>query len=136
MNDTPGYAVYLFPQALEALGDAIKPYLQQGPGGLHVLCREVDTGGALIEMTLDGLGFDGKPVQLELMIPSNMVRMIVSARSDGAFGFGPRIAAMAMAMTSLPPVGPTAAPADAPSAVVPAAADADAAEPVEAPPKP
>ena len=136
MNDTTGYAVYLFPQALEALGDAIKPYLQQGPGGLHVLCREVDTGGALIEMTLDGLGSDGKPVELELMIPSNMVRMIVSARSDGAFGFGPRIAAMAMAMTSLPPLVPTAAPADAPSEVVPAAADADAAEPVEAPPKP
>ena len=136
MNDTAGYAVYLFPQALEALGDAIKPYLQEGPGGSHVLCREVDTGGALIEMTLDGLGSDGKSVQLELMIPSNMVRMIVSARSDGAFGFGPRIAAMAMAMTSLPPVGPTAAPADAPSEVVLAAVDADAAEPVEAPPNP
>ena len=136
MNDTPGYAVYLFPQALEALGDAIKPYLQQGPGGLHVLCREVDTGGALIEMMLDGQDADSKAVQLELMIPSNMVRMIVSARSDGAFGFGPRIAALAMAMTSLPPVGPAAAPADAPSEVVPAAVDADAAEPVEAPPKP
>ena len=133
MNDTTGYAVYLFPQALEALGDAVKPYLQEGPGGLHVLCREVDTGGALIEMTLDGLGSDGKAVQLELMIPSNMVRMIVSARSDGAFGFGPRIAAMAMA-TSLLPVGPTAALADAPSEVVPAAVDG--AEPVEAPPKP
>ena len=133
MNDTTGYAVYLFPQALEALGDAVKPYLQEGPGGLHVLCREVDTGGALIEMTLDGLDADGKPVQLELMIPSNMVRMIVSARSDGAFGFGPRIAAT---MEGLPVVGPTAAPADAPSEVVPAAADADAAEPVEAPPKP
>ena len=136
MNDTTGYAVYLFPQALEALGDAVKPYLQQGPGGLHVLCREVDTGGALIEMTLDGLDADGKPVQLELMIPSNMVRMIVSARSDGAFGFGPRIAALAMAVTSLGPTETPAVPADAPSAVVPAAVDADADEPVEAPPKP
>ena len=135
MNDTTGYAVYLFSQALEALGDAIKPYLQQGPGGLHVLCREVDTGGALIEMTLDGLDGDGKVVQLELMIPSNMVRMIVSARSDGAFGFGPRIAALAMAMTSLLPTETPAVPADADSEIMPAA-ETHEVKPMQTPPKP
>ena len=97
MNDTTGYAVYFFPPALEALGEAIKPYLHDGPGGTHVLCRVIDTGGSLIEMTLDGLTPDGKPVELELMIPNNMVRMIVSARSDGAFGFGPRLTAVAWA---------------------------------------
>ena len=52
MNDSSGYAVFFFPQALEALGEAIKPYLQDGPAGAHVLCHEIDTGGALIEMTL------------------------------------------------------------------------------------
>lgn len=93
MSGTNGYAVFLFPQALEALGDAVKPYLQEGSGGPHVLCREIDTGGALIEMTLDGHTRDGQPVELELMLPASMVRMIVSARSDGAFGFGPRTAA-------------------------------------------
>ena len=45
MNASEGYAVYFFPQALEALGDAIKPYLREGPGGEHVLCHEIDTGG-------------------------------------------------------------------------------------------
>lgn len=92
MNDKNGYAVFFFPQALEALGDAIKPYLQEGAVGAHVVCREVDTGGALVKMTLDGRTTAGESISLELMLPTNMVRMIVSARSDEAFGFGPRVA--------------------------------------------
>ena len=55
MNGNEGYAVFFFPQALEALGEAIKPYLVQVEGGEpHILCREIDTAGALIEMTLEG----------------------------------------------------------------------------------
>ncbi|RZA19835.1 MAG: hypothetical protein EOP93_07655 [Lysobacteraceae bacterium] len=87
MNDSNGYAVFFFPPALEALGEAIKPYLQDGPAGSHVSCREVDTAGAFVEMTLEGRAADGREVALELMVPGNMVRMIVSARSDGEFGF-------------------------------------------------
>ncbi|MFT4179512.1 MAG: hypothetical protein QM612_08630 [Thermomonas sp.] len=91
MNDAAGYAVFFFPQALDALGGAIKPYLQDGPAGPHVSCVEVDTAGAFIEMTLEGRTPEGREVQLELMVPSNMVRMIVSARSDtAAFGFRDR----------------------------------------------
>ena len=90
MNANVGYAVFFFPQALEALGEAIKPYLIDGQAGLHVLCREIDTGGALIEMTLDGQSADGRPMQIDLMVPQGMVRMVVSARDDGLFGFAPR----------------------------------------------
>ncbi|MEO6227172.1 MAG: hypothetical protein ABIO61_04850 [Thermomonas sp.] len=87
MNDPAGYAVFFFPPALEVLGEAIKPYLQDGPAGMHVPCREVDTGGAFIEMTLQGRTNEGQNIALELMVPGNMVRMIVSARSDAEFGF-------------------------------------------------
>ena len=87
MNDSAGYAVFLFAPALEALGEAIKPYLQDGPAGPHVSCHEIDTGGAFIEMTLRGRAPDGREVELELMVPGNMVRMIVSAHSDNDFGF-------------------------------------------------
>ena len=90
MSESSGYAVFLFPQALEALGDAVKPYLQTGPAGPFVPCREVDTGGAFIEMTLEGRGQDGRVIELELMVPSSMVRMIVSIRSESGspeFGF-------------------------------------------------
>src|SRR6478672_6094456 len=87
MNDSAGYAVFFFAPALEALGEAIKPYLQDGPAGPHVPCIEVDTAGAFVELTLEGRTNDGREVALELMVPGNMVRMIVSARSDGEFGF-------------------------------------------------
>ena len=105
MNETNGYAVFFFPQALEALGDAIKPYLQDSPAGPHVLCREIDTGGALIEMSLEGITSEGAAVQLELMVPGSMVRMIVSSQSDGSFGFGPRL------RVQPPVVAPPAPPA-------------------------
>ena len=117
MEDKKGYAVYFFPPALEALGEAIKPYLVPGPGGAHLLCREIDTGGALVEMTLDGLGADGTAAELEIMVPSNMVRMIVSVRGEEAFGFGPRMAA---ALQDLPAQEPTAMPAEAAPAPEPA----------------
>lgn len=130
MDDKQGYAVFFFPPALEALGDAISPYLVEGAGGTHLLCREIDTGGALIEMTLDGLGADGMAVELEIMVPTNMVRMIVSVRGEGAFGFGPRVPA---SMDGLPAVGPTGLPAHAPSESLPSTSEAAADTPAEAP---
>lgn len=92
MGDNKGYAVFLYPKALEALGEGIKPYLQEGKAGTHVVCREVDTGGALVKMILDARTTAGETVALELLVPTSMVLMIVSARTDEAFGFGPRIA--------------------------------------------
>lgn len=117
MNEANGYAVYFFPQALEALGDAIKPYLQDGVAGPHVLCNEIDTGGSLIEMTLRGTTADGKLVVLELMVPGSMVRMIVSSQSNGSFGFGPRLSVETI--PALPALGPTAQPATAQPASLP-----------------
>ena len=44
MNGKGGFAVFFYPQALEALGEAIKPYLQEnGEVGTHVACEEIDT---------------------------------------------------------------------------------------------
>ncbi len=122
MNDANGYAVFFFPHALEALGEAIKPYLHDGPGGEHVLCNEIDTSGQLIEMTMQGSLDSGAMVTLELMVPSSMVRMIVSSQSDAAFGFRPRLRTDTLrvdGLPALPPVGPTAEPADATPAALP-----------------
>jgi hypothetical protein len=91
MNDNTGYAVFFFPPALEALGEAVKPYLREGPMGPHIPCREVDTGGSFVELTLDDQAAEGGHVAVELMVPSSMVRMIVSARSDNEFGFHVRV---------------------------------------------
>ena len=120
MNEWSGYAVFFFPPALEALGDAVKPYLQEGPAGPFVQCREVDTGGAFIEMTLDGRTPEGREVSLDLMVPSGMVRMIVSTQNEAAFGFGLR--RDESAEHALPVIGPTAEPATAPPDALPATA--------------
>jgi hypothetical protein len=121
MNDSSGYAVFFFPQALEALGDAIKPYLQEGPLGPHVPCREVDTGGAFIELTLEGVDAAGRKVGLELMVPSSMVRIIISAHNDNEFGFHARAVAPMLepGMTgsgATPEATPAPAAPDAPKA--------------------
>ncbi len=117
MNDTNGYAVFFFPQALEVLGDPVRPFLQEGPAGPHVACTTIDTGGAFIEMTLDGRTPEGREVSLELMVPSSMVRMVVSTQSEAMFGFGLR-GAYALPV-ALPVIGPTAEPAGASSDALP-----------------
>jgi hypothetical protein len=101
MNGNTGYAVFFFPQALEALGEAIKPYLTGQADGPHLFCKEIDTGGAFTEMTLVGKDAEGNEMQVELMVPGSMIRMIVSAQNESLFGFGPRVAAA-------PPSTPTA----------------------------
>jgi len=124
MNESNGYAVFFFPQALEVLGDAVKPYLQDSPAGAHVLCNAIDTGGALVEMTLRGRDTENRDVALELMVPVSMVRMVVSTHSDESFGFGPQVAT-----TPEPVVAKDAAQVAAPAtpAPVPASPAAPAA---------
>ncbi len=133
MNESEGYAVYFFPQALEALGEAIKPYLREGPGGEHVLCHEIDTAGALLEMTIQAQSNDGRTVALELMVPQSMVRMVVSAHSEAGFGFSQRVAPALMA--SLPPVSAAAPAAQAPTQAVPQAVETPKAESTQLPPE-
>lgn len=84
------YAVFLHPQGIEALGDAIKPYLTDSAGGPHLICSELDTGGALCEILLVGKDAAGNAVEVELMLPLGMIMMVVSVRHDqGGFGFRP-----------------------------------------------
>ena len=119
-DPTTGYAVFLFDQAVEALGEAIKPYLQEGTAGPHIPCHGVDTGGAFVEMTLQVRTAGGEEAEIELMVPIQMVRMIVSMRSDEAFGFVVR--GEDMRVTRLPAVGPGAPPAREPSTAMPSTA--------------
>jgi hypothetical protein len=86
MGEHESYAVFFHPAALDALGEAVKPYLTDGPAGPHVQCVGIDTGGAFCEMRLPDAARPGGSV--ELMVPTAMVRMIVSI-TDGqdAFGF-------------------------------------------------
>lgn len=123
------YSVYFFPQALEVLGDDAKMFLNGEGDRAHVICREIDTAGALLEMTLECQTTEGEPIEIELMVPSNMVRLIISTRSDGSFGFRPRKPGDEVpAMTAIPGRVPAAAPAQEAQVVAPATAPAEAAQ--------
>lgn len=88
MSDNQVYAVYLHKQALEVIGVAIKPYITEGPAGPHIICSDVDTGGAFCEIMLQGKSSDDKKVELELMIPTGMISLIISLNHDDeSFGF-------------------------------------------------
>ena len=87
MTDITSYAVFLHEGALAALGEAIKPYLVDGPQGTHLLCKEIDSGGAFFEMALDSHDAAGAAIEVELMIPAAMIRLVISTHSEGAFGF-------------------------------------------------
>jgi hypothetical protein len=87
MTDITSYAVFLHEGALTALGEVIKPYLIDGPQGMHLACKEIDSGGAFFEVVLDSLDADGVMIEVELMIPAAMVRLVISKHSEGAFGF-------------------------------------------------
>lgn len=121
-----GYAVFLFEQAWDVLGEAIKPYVQDGPTGPHIPCHEVDTAGAFVEMTLRAKDERGHDAELELMVPMGMVRMIVSMHSESAFGFA--ASDREVRASVLPAVGPAAPAPRAPSTAMPhtAASNADA----------
>ena len=89
MAEQHTYAVYFHPQALEVLGEAIKPYLTESPAGQYLLCKEIDTGGAFCEMALSGNTPEGKPLDVDLMVPTGMIRLVVSVSGNEIdFGFG------------------------------------------------
>jgi hypothetical protein len=89
MPEQRTYAVYFHPQAIEVLGEAIKPYLTESAEGQHVLCREIDTSGSFCEMTLVKADEKGKAVECEVMIPSAMIRLVISITgAEIDFGFG------------------------------------------------
>lgn len=87
MSEPINYAVFLFPQAIEALGEAIKPYLREGSGGAHIVCAEIDASGPLFEMTLIGVGPDKERLELEIMLPVSMVRLVMSMHGEHDIGF-------------------------------------------------
>lgn len=91
-SDSDTYAVYFFPQALEALGDPVKRYVTDPDTAPYILCEEIDTAGAFVELTVQSVDAQGTVQMVELMVPTNMVKLVVSRPSSGRFGFRPNAA--------------------------------------------
>ena len=91
MNEPVRYAVFLFPQAIEALGVVIKPYLSDAETGPHIVCSEIDTAGAFFQLMVPGQDQHGQEIDAELMLPNQFVKLIVSIHNDKGFGFSVRV---------------------------------------------
>lgn len=84
------YAVYLLDSAAEALGPVGAPFIQKDASGPHIVAAEVDTGGALCELTLHGKDAKGVDMTVEMMIPLGMIKMILTIVAPESIGFQPR----------------------------------------------
>lgn len=88
-TEHPFYAVLLFPQAVETLGAAIASHIRTGAFGPHIVCKAISANGPFFEMVFEGLS-EGRPVEIEVMVPHGFVRMVLSVRGEGSFGFRQR----------------------------------------------
>ena len=88
MSEQRIYLVYIHVQSLDVLGDAIKAYLTEAPEGKHLRCKEIDSGGGFFQCALAGTDSSGKPLDVDLLVPASMIRLVVSASaSEIEFGF-------------------------------------------------
>ena len=88
MSEQRIYLVYFHVQSLDVLGDAIKPYLTDAAEGKHLRCNEIDSGGGFFQCQLAGTDPEGKPLDVDLLVPASMIRLVVSASgSEIEFGF-------------------------------------------------
>jgi hypothetical protein len=81
------YAVLLFKEAFEALGESIKPFLRSGQFGDFIPCQSVDTNGPLCTLVVDARNEGPKELTVELQIPYPMIKLIVGSEVEGHAGF-------------------------------------------------
>lgn len=81
------YAVMLFKEAFEPLGEAIKPFLRSGQFGEYIPCQSVDTNGPLCTLVVDTRSEGTREMTVELQIPYPMIKLIVGSEVEGHAGF-------------------------------------------------
>ena len=85
------YGVLLFEHAWEALGDALKPYQQEGPIGKYLYCKDLHYDGHFMKMTFIAEQVDNRiDCTMHTSIPTSFVRFIAEAadRDRAPIGFG------------------------------------------------
>lgn len=82
------YGVLLFENAWEEIGEALKPYQQEGPIGKFLYCREIDLGHAFVTMTFTPKQVEGKiDCKIGISIPSSFVKFVAEGADKTPMGF-------------------------------------------------
>lgn len=87
MSVQPSFAVLLFKEAQETLGDAIKPFQISGPFGVFIPCRSVDTTGQLCLLLIDTQRVGGTDLSVEIQIPYSMIKLVIATEREEHVGF-------------------------------------------------
>lgn len=82
------YGVLLFENAWEEIGEALKPYQQEGPIGKYLYCREIDLGPAFVTMTFTPKQVGGEiGCKMSISIPSSFVKFVAEGADKAPMGF-------------------------------------------------
>lgn len=82
------YGVLLFENAWEEIGEALKPYQQEGPIGKYLYCREIVLGHSFVTMTFTSKQVEGKVAnKMSISIPSSFVKFVAEGADKTPMGF-------------------------------------------------
>lgn len=83
------YGVLLTDQGWDELGEALKPYVQNGPIGKYIYFKELTFTGSFISLTFTPNQVQDRIVtEMQIYIPSHFVKFVASAAGENAKKIG------------------------------------------------
>lgn len=82
------YGVLLTDQAYTEIGEALNPYLSEGPIGKYIYCRHVEQNGSFFDMTFSPRMYEGSHKgEMLISIPIRFVKFVASGDDSLPPGF-------------------------------------------------
>jgi len=81
------WGVILTDDAINELGEDIKPYLTEGQHGLYLFCKDVDMSQRYLHIVAEYQEPDCEPCELEIYVPHHYVKLIASSTDKNKIGF-------------------------------------------------
>lgn len=87
MSGSKVYAVVLFDQAAEELGQLIALWLKRSDFGCYIYAKRIDPNGPYFHMWLDHVAPDGSTIETELQLPHHFLKAVFYAADVKRVGF-------------------------------------------------
>ena len=87
MSSSKVYAVVLFDQAAEELGQLVTLWLKRSAIGCYIYAKKIDPNGHYFHMWLEDAAPDGSTLEMELQLPHQFVKAVFYAADVKRIGF-------------------------------------------------
>lgn len=87
MSASKVYAVVLFDQAAEELGQIAALWLNRAELGCYIYAKKIDPNGSYFHMWLEHVAPDGSTIETELQLPHQFVKAVFYAADMKRVGF-------------------------------------------------